>query len=208
MVEDLRTAVRSLRKAPAFTLVALSILALGVGSATAIFSIVDAVVLRGLPFDEHDRIVAVLEQDTQRPTTSGGGTTTPQMYLDWRHLQGSFEAVTAVSNALFWIQNEGGEADVALALRVTPEFFPVFRVAPLLGRRFTSNDEVEGQHRVAILSYGFWQRRFGGSPDVIGQTLGLRQPGAGTGEERWEIVGVMPPAFSYPVAQERPTDLY
>ena len=207
MCEDLLSAVRSLRKSPSFTLLALSVLTLGVGSATAIFSIVDAVLLRGLPFDEHDRIVAVLEQDTLRPTTFGGGTTTPQTYLDWRRLQTSFTAIGAVSNAVFFLQNERGEPDIAVAQRVTPEIFPILRVDPLFGRQFTASDEVDGQHRVAILSYGFWQRRFGGSRDVLGQTIGLRT-GLGPAEERWEIVGVMPPAFSYPVAPDRPTDLY
>ena len=207
MREDIRIATRSLRKTPAFTSFAVGILALGIGAATAIFSIVDAVVLRGLPFDEHDRIVAVLEHDTRRPVTFGGGTTTPQTFLDWRRMQTSFEAVTGVSNALFWLQNERGEADIATAQRVTPEFFAVLRTTPLLGRRFTSNDEVEGQHRRVILSHGFWQRRFGGSRDAIGQTITLRSAGAAP-DEAWEIVGVMPPDFSYPVAPVRPTDFY
>jgi predicted permease len=207
MREDLRLAIRSLRKSPAFTSLAVGILALGVGSGTAVFSIVDAVVLRGLPFDEHDRIVAVLEHDTRRPATFGGGTTTPQMYLDWRRLSASFEAVAGISSALFYVQNERGEADIATAQRVTPEFFEVLRTAPMLGRRFTPNDEVDGQHRRVILSHGFWQRRFGGSLEAIGQTLALRPAGAAP-EEAWEIVGVMPPGFSYPVAPVRPTDFY
>ena len=207
MREDLRIAIRSLRKTPSFTSFAVGILALGIGAATSIFSVVDAVVLRGLPFDEHDRIVAVLEHDTRRPATFGGGTTTPQMFLDWRRMQSSFEVVAGVSNAPFWMQNERGEADIATAQRVTPEFFEVLRTAPMLGRGFTSNDEIDGQHRRVILSHGFWQRRFGGSRDAIGQTIALRQAGAAR-EEAWEIVGVMPPDFSYPVAPMRPTDFY
>ena len=95
MHEDLRTAIRSLRSSPTFTAVALAVLALGIGAGTAIFSVVDAVVLRGLPFDEHDRLVAVLEHDTTRPTTFGGGSTTTQAYLDWRRLQTSFEGLAA-----------------------------------------------------------------------------------------------------------------
>jgi putative ABC transport system permease protein len=84
---------------------------------------------------------------------------------------------------------------------MTSEFLPVMRAAPLLGRGFTAADEVHGQHRVAILSYGFWQRRFGGAPDVVGKTIELS-------EETWEIVGVMPRTFAYPVASERPTEIY
>src|SRR5688572_13477976 len=93
MRDDLKSAIRSLLHSRGFTVVALTVLALGIGAGTAIFSVVDAVVLRGLPFDEHDRLVAVLEYDTRRPETFGAGRTTPQSYLDWRRLQESFEAV-------------------------------------------------------------------------------------------------------------------
>ena len=84
MREDLKAAVRSLRTSPTFTAVALAVLTLSIGAGTAIFSVVDAVVLRGLPFDEHDRMVAVLEHDTRRATTFGSGSTTTQMFTDWR----------------------------------------------------------------------------------------------------------------------------
>jgi putative ABC transport system permease protein len=201
MREDLNNAVRSLRKSPTFTAVALIVLALGIGAGTAIFSVVDAVVLRGLPFDEHDRLAAVLEHDTRRPTTFGGGSTTTQNYLDWRAGQQSFDGLTAVSNYSFRLRNETGEPADARALRMTHEFFPVMRVAPLLGRAFAADDEVEGRHRVVLLSYGFWQRHFGGSPDAVGKTIDLS-------EETWEIIGVMPRELTYPVASERPTELY
>jgi hypothetical protein len=84
MLDDLRNAIRSLRTSPTFSVVALVVLTLGIGASTAVFSVVDAVVLRGLPFDQHDRLAVVLEHDTRRPTTFGGGTTTSQTYLDWR----------------------------------------------------------------------------------------------------------------------------
>jgi hypothetical protein len=87
MRNDLKNAIRSLRNSPSFTAVALVVLALGIGAGTAVFSVVDAVVLRGLPFNEHDRITAVLCVDTKRPTTFGGGSTTTQTYLDWRKMQ-------------------------------------------------------------------------------------------------------------------------
>src|SRR5688572_15351833 len=109
MHEDLRNAFRSLLKAPTFTAVALAVLALGIGAGTAIFSVVDAVVLRGLPFDEHDRLAVVLEHDTQRPTTFGDGMTTPQTYADWRRQQDSFDGLAYVSNFSFRLRNESGE---------------------------------------------------------------------------------------------------
>ena len=201
MREDLKTALRSLRKSPTFTAVALIVLALGIGAGTAIFSVVDAVVLRGLPFDEHDRLAAVLEHDTRRPTTFGGGQTTTQNYLDWRTQQESFDALTAVGSTSFRIRTENDEPGTVRGTRVTHEFFSVLRVAPLLGRPFGSEHEVQGSHRVAILSYGFWQRHFGGSADAIGKKLELS-------EETWEVVGVMPRDFAYPVASERPPDVY
>src|SRR6476620_11843135 len=109
MREDLKTAIRSLRNSPTFTIVALCVLALGIGAGTAIFCVVDAVVLRGLPFDEHDRIAAVLGADTRHPTTFGAGATTTQTYLDWRRLQQSFEGLALVGGTSFRLKNESGE---------------------------------------------------------------------------------------------------
>jgi putative ABC transport system permease protein len=198
--DDLKTAFRSLRHSRAFTIVALTVLALGIGAGTAIFSVVDAVVLRGLPFDEHDRLGVMLSTDTLKKVTFAERSETPQTYLDWRELQQPFQAVAAIAGTQFRLKTEGGEPADAQAQRVTPEFFPVLRVAPLLGRAFNPGDEVEGRHRVAILSYGFWQRRFGGAPDVIGKTIELS-------ETSYEIVGVMPQSFSYPVGSDRPAEL-
>jgi putative ABC transport system permease protein len=200
VIQDLKDAFRSLRASRGFTVVALTVLALGIGAGTAIFSVVDAVVLRGLPFDEHDRLGVIYQKDTRHATTFGQGNTTPQTYLDWRGMQQPFQQVAAVGSTSLRLKTEGGEPADARAQRVTPEFFTVLRVAPMLGRPFNSNDEVEGQHRVAILTYGFWQRRYGGSPDAIGKTIDLS-------ENSYEIVGVMPASFSYPVGSDRPSEL-
>jgi len=132
--------------------------------------------------------------------TFAEGSETPQTYLDWREMQQPFVAITAIAATQFRLRTEGGEPADARAQRVTPEFFPVLRVAPMLGRAFTADDEVEGRHRVAILTYGFWQRRFGGAPGAIGQTIELS-------EASYEIVGVMPQSFSYPVGSDRPAEL-
>ena len=159
-----RNAFRSLRHSRAFTVVALTVLALGIGAGTAIFSVVDAVVLRGLPFDQHDRLGVMMATDTLKKVTFAEGSETPQTYLDWREMQQPFQAVAAIAGTQFRLKTEGGEPADARAQRVTPEFFPVLRVAPMLGRAFNPDDEVEGRHRVTILTYGFWQRRFGGVP--------------------------------------------
>src|SRR4029078_8391557 len=94
----------------------------------------------------------------------------------------------------------GGEPADARAQRISAEFFPVLRVTPMLGRQFTLDDEVEGRHRVALLTYGFWQRRYGGARDVVGRTIELS-------ESPYEIVGVMPASFSYPVGRDRHAQL-
>jgi putative ABC transport system permease protein len=200
MRDDLKSAIRSLRHSRGFTIVALTVLALGIGSGTAIFSVVDAVVLRGLPFDEHDRLGVPHEKDIRRETTFGGTSVTSQTYLDWRQLQQPFHAIAAIGGASFRLKTDDQEPADARGQRVTAEFFPVLRVSPLLGRAFTADDEVEGRHRVTILTYGFWQRRFGGAGDVVGKTIEFS-------ENTYEIVGVMPRTFSYPVGSDRPAEV-
>src|SRR5687768_14785063 len=200
MRDDLKNAVRSLLHSRGFTVVALTVLALGIGSGTAIFSVVDAVVLRGLPFDEHDRLAVAHEKDIKRETTFGGTSVTSQTYLDWRQLQQPFQALAAIGGGSFRLKTDDREPADARAQRVTAEFFQVLRTPPLLGRAFTADDEIEGRHRVTILTYGFWQRRFGGAADVIGKTIEFS-------ENPYEIVGVMPRTFSYPVGSDRPAEV-
>ena len=190
---DARHAVRSLRRTPAFTSVALAVLTLSIGATTAIFSVVDAVILRGLPFPESDRLVAVGELNVKGSAPSSLNLAAPQNFLDWRDQQDVFTGLAAVGYAEIGLRREGDALPENLrAQRVTADFFSVLRTQPVLGRGFSSDDEVEGRARVAVISYALWQRRFGGSPDVIGALL----PGP---LASFEIVGVMPPGFSYPV---------
>jgi putative ABC transport system permease protein len=201
MLRDVRLAWRALAATPSFTIIAVAVLTLGIGASIAIFSVVDAVVLRGLPFDEHDRLAAVLEHDPARPTTFGGGTTTPQTLLDWRAMQQSFEAIGASAGTRFELRNDRGEPDEGRGLRVTHEFFPTLRVRPLHGRLFTPEDEAEGAHHVMVLSHAFWLRRFGGDPGVVGSRFQA-------GTTSYQIVGILPPAFDYPVGSSRPTEMF
>ena len=198
VVDDVRYAVRSLRQSPTFTLVALAVLALGIAAGTTIFSVVDTVVLRGLPFDEHDRIVAVLEHNLRRPQNSGS--TVPQNYLDWRERQQSFAHLAAVNSLTQRARNESGGVENVRGLRVTREFFSVLRVEPAIGRPFSPADEIDGAYRRVILSHAFWLQRFGGA-DIAGRTIELNG-------ETWEITGVMPRGFSYPVGSARPTEIF
>ncbi len=186
-------AVRSLRRTPAFTSVALVVLTLSIGATTAIFSVVDAVILRGLPFPENDRLVAVGELNVKDSPPPPLNLTTPQTFLDWRDQQDVFTGLAAVAYAEVSLRREGDALPENLrAQQITADFFSVLRTQPVLGRPFSREDEVEGRGKVAVISYALWQRRFGGSPDVIGAYL----PGQ---QASFEVVGVMPPGFSYPV---------
>src|SRR5690242_20376018 len=146
MREDLRHAFRSLIQAPTFTIVAIVVLTLGIGATTAIFSVVDAVVLRGLPFDQHDRLAVVLEYETKRADTFASGSTTMQTFLDWREQQRSFEKLAVVSFAqTFRLKSETGEPLDARFVRVSHDFFDVLRVRPAAGRTFTPEEESHGR---------------------------------------------------------------
>jgi putative ABC transport system permease protein len=218
MRDDLKAAFRSLRTAPSFTAVALIVLTLGIGASTAIFSVVDAVVLRALPFDEHDRLVAVGERRASAPTAprSGGALSliadpnrdplqlssiAPQNYLDWAAQQQVFESMAAIGFGAYTLREPGAEPEELRAQRVRAGFFDVLRVQPAIGRAFTVEHEVEGNHEVTVLSEGLWRRRFGGDPGIVGRTIPLEG-------SSYEVLGVMPTDFAYPIGAVRPTDLW
>ncbi len=207
MREDLRAAFRSFGSSKTFTVVALLVLTLGIGATTAIFSVVDAVVLRALPFDEHDRLVAVGERRAPGPTPDANrdplsiGSAAPQNYFDWAAQQQVFDAMAAIAGGSFALREPGAEPEELRAQRVTSGFFDVLRVRPAIGRAFTAENEVNGRHRIAVLSDALWRRRFGGNADIIGRTIPLD---GGS----FEVAGVMPADFQYPVGAVRPTDLW
>ena len=207
MRDDLNAALRSLRSSPTFTAVALIVLALGIGASTAIFSVVDAVVLRGLPFDEHDRLVAVGERPRQGPIPDPNrdpqslSSAAPQNYMDWAAQQQVFESIAAIASGAVTLREPGAEPEDLRSQRVTAGFFNVLRVQPALGRAFTPDNELDGRHRVVVLGDALWRRRFGGDPNIVGRTIPL-EGGA------YEVVGVMPPDFAYSVGAVRPTDLW
>jgi putative ABC transport system permease protein len=207
MRDDLRAACRSLGSSKTFTGVALVVLTLGIGASTAIFSVVDAVVLRGLPFDQHDRLVAVGERRPAGPFADPTrdpqalSSAAPQNYLDWAAQQQVFEAIAAIAGGAFTLREPGAEPEDLRAQRVTAGFFDVLRIRPALGRAFTTDNEVDGRHRVAVLSDALWRRRFGGNPEIVGRPIPLE---GGS----FEVIGVLPPEVTYPVGAPRATDIW
>jgi predicted permease len=186
--QDLRYGIRTLRKNPGFTMTAVLTLALGIGANTAIFSVVDAVLLRPLPFPAADRLVRIWESKPQagyfRNVVNGLN------FLDWREQNRSFESMAAISDATVNLKIEGEPLAVP-GLSVSPQFFSVLRVTPYLGRTFTAEDGIPGGDNHAILSYEFWQKQFGGRSDIIGKKLDVSGPAV-------EIIGVMREGFSLP----------
>ena len=186
--QDVRYGVRTLRRSPGFTAVAAITLALGVGANTAIFTVVNAVILRPLPFAEPNRLVRFWESNPEKgwPTFSVSHPT----FLDWRNQSRSFERMAAHTGVGFTLTS-GGNPEIVRASAVTEDFLPVLGTTPSLGRNFRREEDRPGGHiNVAIVTYGFWQRRLAANPSVLGTTLTLDG-------RAFEIVGVLPPSFSW-----------
>jgi predicted permease len=186
--QDVHLGVRTLRKNPGFTVVAVLTLALGVGANAAIFSVVDAILLRPLPYPEPTRLVRVWESKPSRGAFKN--VVNPFNFLDWREKSHAFQAMAAVIASTHNL-NAKGQPIAVPGLRVSPEFFSILQVPPARGRTFVADDAVPGQDRIAVISYQLWQGQFGGDPGVVGRNIELDgQP--------FDVVGVMPPGFSFP----------
>ena len=194
LLQDLRYGLRMLTTRPGFTAVALVALALGIGANTAMFSVVDAVLLRPLPYRDAGRLVMIWHEYAQMNLPKA--TLSVPSYLEYRdHVQG-FESVAAAAN---WSANltGAGDPEQVQGARVTGNFLTTIGVAPMLGRDFLKEEDAPGGEHVVILSHGLWQRRFGGDRGVLGRTLELNG-------ESHTVIGVMPPSFLF----FRPADLY
>jgi putative ABC transport system permease protein len=196
MLQDARYAVRLLRRSPAFTLVAVATLGLGIGANTAIFSVVHGVLLRPLPFPDSGRIVA-LEPVITRPVRHAASGSYPD-FVDWRSQSKSFEAMASRHGVGFTLTGTA-QASHLQAQAVSSDFLSVLRASPLLGRGFLPEDDRPGA-RVVLLAHALWQSRFGADPGIIGRTIGL------DGREH-TVIGVMPPGFQFPLDEE-PSDLW
>ncbi|HEV2492298.1 MAG TPA: ABC transporter permease [Terriglobia bacterium] len=186
-LQDLRYGLRMLAKNPGFTAVAILTLALGIGANTAIFSIVNAVLLRPLPYKDPGRL-AVLWTDNVKQNLHQERTSYPN-FEDWRKHSRAFEDM-AFSSAFTVNLTAGDEPERVIAGRASANLFPMMGVKPILGRTFSSEEEERGE-RLVLLSYGLWQRRFGSSQDVLGKSLEIDGAPA-------VIIGVMPATFEIP----------
>ncbi|HSE19713.1 MAG TPA: ABC transporter permease [Pyrinomonadaceae bacterium] len=185
---DLRYGLRILLKQPGFTIVAVITLALGIGANTAIFSLVNSILLRPLPFREPDRLVRMLQASPMLGLSSWG--VSQADFAAYREQNRSFEAV-AIYNTTAANLTGVGEPERLPIVVATADFFKVFGVNPQLGRTFAEGEDAQGKNQVCVISHAFWQRRFGGDPNVVGKTLSLNNTPT-------QIIGVMPAEFKFP----------
>ncbi|MGB8801114.1 MAG: ABC transporter permease [Candidatus Acidiferrales bacterium] len=191
LLQDIRYGIRMLTKSPGFTALAVITLALGIGANTAIFSVINSVVLRPLPFREPGRLVALWQTES----APGNFPLTGPDYLDWQAQSRTLEATSLYSWERTANASGAGEAEAATAISTQSNFFTVLGVQPQFGRTFDSGEDQAGQNHVAILSNAFWHRKFGGSSDVLGKTIDLN-------DEPYTIVGVLPAWFNFQRATE------
>ncbi|HSY97855.1 MAG TPA: ABC transporter permease, partial [Terriglobales bacterium] len=196
LAQDLHYALRQLRKNRGFTAVAVLTLALGIGANTAIFSVVNAVLLNPLPFLHADRIVSMFEETKNFPE----GSISYPNFLDWQRDNRSFEAMAAYRSTDGSITGVGQPENVR-AQRVSANFFPILGVNPILGRNFTSEEDRRGASPTALISEGLWKRKFASDRNVIGQRLIV------AGQPR-TIIGVIPASFRLHVFNFRTADVY
>ncbi len=192
LLHDLRYAARMQRKNPAFTIIAVIALALGIGANTAIFSVVNTVLLRPLPYKDPERLVMVWEDASRygypRDTPAAAN------FVDWRDQNQVFEGMAAIADTSFNLTG-AGDPERLEGRRVSANLFSLLGVEPQIGRVFTAAEDQPGSQRVVLLSYGLWQRRFGGDPNIVGKALTLNG-------ESHVVVGVMPARFQFPSSDD------
>ena len=195
LLRDVRYSVRTLRKMPGFTILALLVLALGIGANTAIFSVVNSVVLHPLPYPAADRLVLIWETDLKDGITREGPS--GPNFLDWKEQSRSFEEMTLFEIGTGTVTG-GGEPEQVTGLRVTTNFLSMLGARTVLGRGFTEAEGAgQARYPVAVLSNGYWKHRFGADPGIVGKTFILNS-------EPYTVIGVLAPDFYHPL----PSDLY
>ena len=185
--QDLRYGARLLRRSPAFSVVAVLTLALGIGANTAIFSVVNAVLLRPLPFPEPDRLVRVFESS---PKGNQHNVVNPINFLNWRERTRSFQQMAAMHG---WTSNITGEGEPLAVdgIRASPELFSILGVSPFMGRAFIPEEGIEGRDHSVIFSYAFWRSHYGGDRNILGRKIMLNG-------DPTTVVGILPRDFHFP----------
>lgn len=188
--------LRVLRKNPGFTVIAILTLTLGIGANTALFSIVNGVLLNPLPYPRPDELVTV---HASKPNFDTGSVSYPN-FRDWQRDNQSLSAL-AISRIYSFVLTGAGEAESMPSQFVSSDFFPILGVKPALGRLFAPGEDEIGRSPVALISAGFWERKFGSKPDVLGKTLTL------DGRD-FTIIGVLPGDFNLTVGNFRASEIY
>lgn len=200
LLQDLRYGLRMLRKSPGFTLVAVVTLALGIGANSALFSVVNAVLLRPLPFKDSGRLVAV-RTTNQGQSLLGSGPASYPDFADWRQQSTSFDAL-CVWDPKDYTLTGGGEPVHLNGIMASWNLIQMLGIDPVQGRLFTQQEDEPGASGfTAVLSYQLWQSRFGGDPKIVGQSIVMDG-------RAYTVVGVAPPRFTFPVGASDPTDVW
>jgi putative ABC transport system permease protein len=195
-IQDIKYGLRVLRKSPGFSVVAVLVLALGIGANTAIFSVVNAVLLRPLPFDDPSGIVHVwhVPPPKQFPGMTRFSVSAAN-YVDWRQQNHVFEHMAIYSGASMNLTGNG-KPEYVRAVAVSSDFFSVLGTKPILGRTFVQGEDQMGQQHEAVLTYAFWKSRFGGDRSIVGRQITMN-------DEAYTVVGVMGPEFMYPAWEQK-----
>jgi hypothetical protein len=190
--KNLIYSVRMLLKKPGLTVVAIVAMGLGIGANTAIFSVVNTVLLQPLPYDQPEQLLRLATEQRNQALDGRGAFSTPD-FLDVQQRSTTLEYVATFQGA-GTVMTEGGDPERLLGAVVNADYFPLLRVKPILGRVFTREEDKPGAAPVILISHGLWQRRFGGDPNIIGRELNL---GGKT-----TVIGVMPAGFEYPISDD------
>jgi putative ABC transport system permease protein len=195
-MNDLRYALRMLWKSPAFSVIAIATLALGIGANTAIFSVIESALLRPLPFPNADRLVRLYETFDENGTPKNSLNLTEKTVRQWREYGSDiFEGIGAATGGAASVATNGESTQIFPAARISANFFDVLGLKPALGRNFTAAEDQPGGPKVVLVGYDFWQHNLGGRDDVLGQTIKLD-------DAPYTIVGVMPQTFRHPYRAE------
>jgi len=201
LLNDVKYGSRVLLKSPGFTTIAVLVLALGIGANTAIFSVVNAVLLRPLAFDQPGRLVSLYHIP---PTASFPGITlfsvSPANFLDWRAQAHSFEGMSAYGFGQYTLTGKG-RPEVIRMVAVTDGFFSVLHAQPMLGRAFVEGEDQAGRDREVILSYDTWRNGFSANPAIVGTNIQLN-------DQAFTVVGVMARGFEYPISPGDPPQMW